>query len=150
VWIKICLSVGFLDLGRLAMVCSMLHRVTASPQIWEPRCHRVWRYQGYLPCNDTLYRYGWSWRKMVRASCVGVLVRLALSVRLGSRITSHRPNAQSPNRTPPPDSAACGPGDLPSRAHTAPALLPSPLDRTCARSTSSARGCARTACTCSR
>lgn len=50
VWLKICSLVGWLDLGRLGSVCSMLQRVTANELCWEPRCLRAWRLRGFQPC----------------------------------------------------------------------------------------------------
>ena len=67
VWVKICHSLSFLDLGRVACVCSMLQRVAASPALWESKCVRAWRYSGFVSPEAVLYAYGWSWRRMVRA-----------------------------------------------------------------------------------
>lgn len=67
VWVKICTSLPFLDLGRLGMVCTTLQRATANPALWEARCLKAWRLPGFVPCTDVLLEYGWSWRRMVRA-----------------------------------------------------------------------------------
>ncbi|KAJ1638907.1 hypothetical protein T492DRAFT_939967 [Pavlovales sp. CCMP2436] len=68
VWLNISTLVGsFLDLGRLAQTCSMLQRVTSHSSLWEPKCVRAWKLRGFVPCEEVLYAYGWSWRRMVRA-----------------------------------------------------------------------------------
>lgn len=66
VWLKICSFVGWLDLGRMACVCTALQRVTSSQSLWEPRCLRAWRQRGFRPCGPLLYAFGFSWKRMVR------------------------------------------------------------------------------------
>lgn len=81
VWLKICSFVGWLDLGRMACVCTALQRVTSSQSLWEPRCLRAWRQRGFRPCGPLLYAYGWSWKRMVRR----LLERAELAGTLRSR-----------------------------------------------------------------
>lgn len=80
VWLKICLLVGWLDLGRLGQVCSMLQRVAANELCWEPRCWKAWKLRGFQRCEQVLYAYGFSYKRMVRR-CAMIHLRQSGSLR---------------------------------------------------------------------
>jgi len=103
VWLKIASLVGWLDLGRLGAVCTMMQRIAANESLWEPKCLRAWRLRGFVPCAEVLYAYNWSWKRMVRAGASSRAARPCLPVRVRPLAISHRyATRHPPTRHSPP------------------------------------------------